>query len=212
MSGRGHQGILLANNGKLIVDLPFDGANNSTVMTDSTGRAWTVAGAAKLSTAQSVAGGSSLLLPGTTSDYISTAQTADLEFGNADFDMVGYIRPANVTTNQAIAANWHGVASNFCAWLLYLTNTGKLQLSVGYGSTNAGTPSTTSIVANVWTKVRAFRRGAALGYEINDVPDAATYNIGTNTLNSFAGEPTRVGYANGLSGFNGYIDQFQIRR
>jgi len=212
MSGRGHHGILLADGGSRIVNLPFDGPNNSTVMTDTTGRVWTPSGAAKLSTAQSFSGGSSLYLPGTTSDYISTAQTADLEFGAADFDIVAYINPANVVSNMAIAANWHGVASNFCAWLLYITNTGKLQLSVGYGTTNAGTPSATSLVANVWTKVRAFRRGTSLGYEINDVPDSATYNISTNTLNTFSGEPTRVGYANGLAAYNGYIDQFQILR
>lgn len=212
MSARGHQGILLAANPGVIADLPFDGPNNSTVFTDSTGRPWTGAGSAKLSTAQSVLGGSSLYLPGGSGDYLSTPQTTDLEFGAVDFEIEAFIRPASVTSNMCIAANWHGVAAAYCAWLLYVTAAGKLQLSVGYGAVNTGTPSTTSLVANVWTRVRAFRQGTAIRYEIGGALDTTVFNIGANALNSFAGEPTKIARAGGISNFNGYIDQFQIHR
>ena len=64
--------------------LHFDGADGSTTFTDVKGHTFTAAGNAQIDTAQSLFGGASLLLDGS-GDYIWAADSADWDFGTADF-------------------------------------------------------------------------------------------------------------------------------
>jgi hypothetical protein len=64
--------------------LHFNGADGSTTFTDETGKTWTAAGNAKLSTAQKKFGTASGYFDGT-GDYISTPGHADFHFGTGDF-------------------------------------------------------------------------------------------------------------------------------
>ena len=60
--------------------LHFNGANNSTTFTDESGKTWTPASAAKLSTTAPKLGSASGLFTAASSDYISTPASADFNF------------------------------------------------------------------------------------------------------------------------------------
>ena len=83
--------------------LHMDGANNSTTFTDNSINNFTptVFGNAKISTAQSVFGGSSLLLDGSV-DYLSYASNANFDYGTDDFTIEGWFRSTNVSLLQTI--------------------------------------------------------------------------------------------------------------
>lgn len=74
--------------------LHFDGSSGSTTITDSSpaGRTVTAAGAAKISTAQSVFGGASLINTAASSDYVHAAHSADWDFASGDFSIEALIR------------------------------------------------------------------------------------------------------------------------
>jgi len=64
--------------------LHFDGANGSTTFADESGKVWTAAGNAKISTSRSVFGGASGYFDGN-GDYISTPANADFGLGSNNF-------------------------------------------------------------------------------------------------------------------------------
>jgi hypothetical protein len=197
--------------------LHLDGANNSTTITDQTGKTWTASGTCKISTTQSKFGGASCVFDGTSFCYATTPNGTDFQFGSGDFTIEAWIYP-NANTGHVIAANWRGVNATDCAWIFYLTS-GKLQLSYGVGSTNTGTASATGVSNSVWTHVVVQRRGTAIEYYINGVKDAnsATLTSGA-VLNYYAGEPVAIGAlqisstSGGSTRFNGYIDDFRITK
>lgn len=83
--------------------LSGDGANNSTDIRDSSlnTKAVTVAGNAKISTAQSKWNGSSLSFDGT-GDYLTISSSSDLSFASGDYTVEFWIRWTALPTNQAI--------------------------------------------------------------------------------------------------------------
>jgi hypothetical protein len=114
------------NFGSVVALLHFDGTNGSTTFTDQKGNTWTAVSGAKISTAQSKFGGASLLLNGS-SDYATVPNFAGLDFGSGNFTIEGWVRPANVTSNQVIIANWYGTNPNNCAFIFYITTAGQIQ-------------------------------------------------------------------------------------
>lgn len=202
------------NWGTVVIRLPFDGTNGSTALVDAKGRTWTCFGNAQLDTTAPKYGTAAFKLDGS-GDYATTPQTADLEFGSSNFTIECWIKPNNVSSSQVILGNWKGVNATFCAYLLYITSGGKLQLSYGVGATNTGTPSSTSLVAGVWTHVVAQRNGNVVEYYINGVKDATTFAL-VGSLNSYAGEPTAIGCSSPTSGagnfFNGQIDDMRVNK
>lgn len=107
--------------------LHFNGANLSTTITDSEGtpKTFTANSGAKISTALSQYGGSSLLLNGT-SDYVSTPDSADFAFGAGDFTVEAWVRPsAAVSSLQIICGQW---GSTDLGWNLALSSGNSLVL------------------------------------------------------------------------------------
>ena len=84
--------------------LHFDGADGSNTITDATGRTWTAQGNAQLDTAQKVFGTASLLLDDA-GDYAETANSADFNVDEGDFELEMRIRPKSVSVNQYICGN-----------------------------------------------------------------------------------------------------------
>lgn len=200
--------------------LHFDGANGSAVITDQTGLAWTSQGTAPnkalLSTTKSKFGGSSLRLTGGAGCH-ADASNANFAFGSGDFTIEAWINPDNVTTDMAFLANWRGVNAASCAWIFYVTSAGKLQFSYGVGTLNTGTPTSSSISANVWTHAAVCRQGGTLSYFINGVKDSVVPSI-SGALNFYSGEPVVVGaisVESNISGslrYAGYVDEVRVTK
>ena len=81
--------------------LHFDGTDTSTTFTDETGKTWAANGDAQIDTAKSKFGGASGLFDGTT-DWISTAKSADFEFGAGDFTIEGWVDLDDISFTQAL--------------------------------------------------------------------------------------------------------------
>lgn len=198
--------------------LHFNGSSGSTTFTDQKRTGW-IRGASgtSISTAQSKFGGASLELPGNATNMIYQANHSDdgWDFGSADFTVEAWVRPDVVNKNQTIASNWYGVSAVHCAWLLYITTTGKLQLSYGVGGTNTGTPSSSGITAGVWTHVAVCRQGTTVSYYINGVKDATTYTL-TGSLNVPPSDCICIGAASPTTStqlqFDGYIDELRVTK
>ena len=150
-----------------------------------------------------------------TGDRFTTPDVPELVLGGGDFTIEAWVRPtaSALSGGRVIASNWHGVSASFCSWILYFAAGGKLQLSYGVGGTNTGTPSTTTIAADVWTHVAVCREGNVVSYYINGVKDATTFAL-VGTLNYYAGEPTVIGALSGGGGsaYIGYIDEFRLTK
>lgn len=187
--------------------LHFDAANNTTVFADEKGYNWTPVGDAKISTAQSMFGGSSLYLDGS-GDFLKVNNGGKFDFGAGDFTLEAWVRP-NSNNSNVIISNWYGQNAAFCAFIMYLTD-GKLQLSYGVGGFNGGTPSTNSVPNGVWSHVAVCRTGNVLTYYINGVQDPTKPSI-SGALNVAPGEAVAIGCLSPNTGpglyFNGYIDE-----
>lgn len=201
--------------GNVVSLMHFDGASGSTTFTDQKGNTWSAVSGAKLDTASFKFGTASLVLNGST-DYITTPNFSGLDFGSGDFTIEAWINPNNVSNNEVIIANWYGGGNPAnCAFIFYITSSGKLQLSYGVGSTNAGTPSTTGISASTWTHVAVCRQGTTVSYYINGVKDATTYTF-SGSLNIAPGPAIAIGCASPSTGpslfFNGHIDELRVTK
>lgn len=174
--------------------LHFDGGNGSTTFTDETGKTWTGNGAAQISTAQSVFGGSSLRLNG--SGTISTASSADFAYGTGDFSWECRVRFDSLTGNQYIID--HGV------------NGGTLQHygNLSYYNPSAGVLSGPTLVANTWYAIAVVRVGGLTTLRV----DGVVVSLGVDGHNYGAQKVTIGEYGGGGYRMTGYIDEFRITR
>jgi hypothetical protein len=146
--------------------LHFDGSNNSTTFTDSSlaNRTATAVGDAKISTAQSKFGGSSLLVDGD-GDYVSFPDSDDLDFGAGDFTIEAWVRLAAHPTSYAGAFQAGIVSkdsSSTSGWYLNVGGSGSesliLNLSGSDGSRQEIT-ATANLSLSTWYHVAAVREG-----------------------------------------------------
>lgn len=156
--------------------LGFDGANGSTGapgMTDESFAAHGtppvgtgVVGAAQISTARSVFGGSSLLLDGT-SAFVGFGDHADWNLSNQRFTLECRIYSTDISaTYHFIIGQWG--AAGVLGWQLWHNGTSLQFMCSDDGTTNR-TLATTTIAANTWyavavdfdgTKYRMYLNGA----------------------------------------------------
>lgn len=184
--------------------LRFDGANNSTTMTDFYGKTWTANGNAKISTTQSKYGGSSLYLDGS-GDYLTTTSgLSDFNFANGqDFTLECWVYPAN-TNSGAMMSNYVGPSSG---WSFQRRNSGYV---FAFGDGNDITASDSTI--NTWVHVAVCRSGTTLRMFINGT--VASTVTGNTTNYSSTKADFLIGGLNASIGFyfNGYIDDLRISR
>lgn len=216
MSLIAHHSAMMAGAGAVtLVDMRFEGANNSTVFTDQTGRIWTPSGAAKISTAWAASGLSSGYLDGTANTYITTPNTTEFQFGSGNFSIQFSARPAGSAAAMFVA-NWRGVNASDCAWLVQRTAAGLLGFSYGVGGVNAGFLSTGTMPLNARTDVRIERVGTSLRLYLNNVLDSTHTLVGA--LNWYTAEPIVIGAISvvavpaGSNRYNGYIDDLTIAK
>lgn len=137
-----------------------DGVDEATATVDSSSfaKSITSVGGAKLDSAQSKWGGTSMYFSGSSQRYTAPASTS-WEFGTGDFSLEAWIRPSSVSDRVIFNMGWAG--NNML--LVYITTTGKLGLYIGHANSGWVAPnSTAGVVANVWQFLSVQRSGTAV--------------------------------------------------
>ena len=175
---------------KLLVH--FDGANNSSTFTDVFGHTSIPHGSPKISTTQSMFGGSSLKL--SSSNFLQYQTGNDFKF-SGDFTVEFFLYLTGTTVG--IFDNRSSSGTGF-----YLTrDTNKIAIYTGswnYGNT---------INLNQWYHVAVSRRTSSLKVFIN-----GSINISINNSTNFTSGGCYIGglYNSSINGTTGYIDELQI--
>jgi len=196
--------------------LHFDGADASTVFTDSsTGgagspHALTANGNAQIDTAQSKFGGASGLFDGS-GDWISTPDHADFTLGSGDFTIDLWFR-RNATGTQMLAGQISSTAAAASsAWYIQCQNAGNLlNAGISNGTSFTILQSTTALpVDGLWHHVAFVRSGNTLRLFLDGVQeDTDTFigavNDGAVTLSIGRGGELNSQY------WNGWIDEFRL--
>ena len=185
--------------------LHFDGADNSTVFTDSSPFNQTVAvvtGTPKISTAMSRFGGSSLYLDGTSS--IKIPNNANLNLGTGVFTIEFWFYLLSLPSDSA--------------WILHKMGTPQQDIVITHpakklysGFLSGSSESTTAITAGVWHHVAVVRESAngVIKQYLNGLHEG-TINLSGSVDN--AGDLTIGSWFTGSNRITGYIDEFRIRK
>ena len=191
--------------------LHADGANNSTTFTDSSLNAVTVtpSGTAKISTAQSKFGGSSMLFDGTGSCKISAPASGLFDVGAGDFTISCWVRPTSFSAWQYICGRSNSSGTTYCL-ALYIYTDGKL----GFAADNSGgrwVNCATVLSINTWYHVEVCRVGNTIRVFLNGVQDGsfsitgavADYSAGKFVIGNLGEYSDSGGHP-----CYGYIDEF----
>ena len=180
--------------------LHMDGANASTVFTDSSSQGLIVGpnGDVQISTAQSVFGGASALFDGT-GDYVEISDSS-LDLGTGDFCVEGWIRFNAIADGVALVNKG---ASGTGGWSLYYYSS-VLYFGVPYvGNLVQGA---WSAATGVWYHLACTRQGTSLRLFL----DGALLDTQTDSSNITSATPCRIGQSHSGDFFNGYVDEVRI--
>jgi hypothetical protein len=184
----------------------FNGTNGSTTMTDNSKNVLvaTAVGNAKLSTAQSKFGGSSLLLDGT-GDYLTFPANSEFAFGTGNFTIECWIY-------FAAGSTYRGIFSTRATSSTSVTTNGSFGVNAENGIflwTNTFIINyTTNIGTNQWVHVALCRNGSSLKAFANGTEVGST----TYTDNLTGNLATIGANGDGSEAFNGYIDELRITK
>lgn len=185
--------------------LHFDGADNSTVFTDSSPFNQTVSvvtGTPKISTAMSKFGGSSLYLDGSSS--IKIPNNANLNLGTGVFTIEFWFYLLSLPSDSA--------------WFLHKMGTPQQDISISHpakklssGFLDSGTTSTTAITAGAWHHAAVVREtGNGDIKQYFNGSHEGTMSLSGSVDN--AGDLTIGSWFTGSNTVTGYIDEFRIRK
>jgi len=199
--------------------LHCNGSNNSTTFVDEAGKTISRGGDAKLNKDIYKFGGSSLMLNGST-DYVTTPDSSDFDFGNGDFtiDFWCYFNAFNSTTATGIFSQRSSSTSNVALYC-YIAQNADRKMYLYYttnGNTTVGGGFNTVFTAGQWYHVAIVRNGTEIGMYVNGVKEANTINVGTSTFYSSAENISIGAMKTGVSTYshwcNGYLDEFCVRK
>lgn len=186
--------------------LHFDGVNGSTTFTDaaSPSRTFTLSGSPAIWTAQSVFGGSSLHLNG--SSYLSTAASADFGVGTGDFSVELRWRPDSIGAQMILFDT--RVGGNGTGFVMYMDGSGKLVAFDGAANTPVLTGAT-SLVAATWYAVQLSRKNGTFYLFVNGALDGSV----ANATDHGSSQPLTIGTTSAGAGpATGYIDEFRFTK
>jgi Concanavalin A-like lectin/glucanases superfamily len=194
--------------------LHFDGANASTSIADSnaggSAHAWSVAGNAQISTAQSKFGFAASLYDGA-GDWVTTPDSADFTLGAGNFSIDCWVRPAANGVLYYIAGQADPTQSPaLSAWVLRRTAGNFLELLISNGSAfTTMTGATTQITAGAWWHVAAVRNGNTIALYVNGAVEAS---VGFAAAVFDSANNLRVGAGGEVASnsWNGWIDEFRL--
>ena len=186
-----------------------DGANGSTVITDSSGspKPVTAVGNTQISTAQSKFGGASIAFDGA-GDYLTLPGGAAFEFGTDSFTVELWYRPASLT-GQKVLLDTRATGLSLIAnrWIIY-TDGSSLSVAVAGAIYTSGTLSLNTwhfiAVSRSGTTTRIFLDGTQIGSNISD-----SINYGVGAARPIIGAD---GNNPNVLNINGYIDDLRITK
>jgi len=194
--------------------LKADGANDSTVFTDSSNNNLniTTSGGAKISTTQSKYGDSSAYLNGASALLIDDNDAFTF---NGDFTIEAWVYMTSTSGYRSIISQW--APSSFT----FRVDNGRPYIAYRLGTSDIGVRGTTTLVsANTWTHVAVSRAGSTIRLFVNGVQDAKT----ATAVGSFGNSTNKISVGNlltsagtydtslGWYGFAGYIDDLRVTK
>jgi len=193
--------------GSVVLSLHGDGANNSTVFTDSSGTPKTVTaiGNAKISTTQSKFGGASMYFDGS-GDYLDAGSSSALAMGTGDFTIEFWVRFDAVSQIRRLVASTLGA---FSAQDIAIRLSASNRIYAYCGGA-AGVTGSIPITTGVWYHIAMTRASDLMRIFVNGVLDGSesSPNKMTNGVRYVGGY-----YTVGTTEFhNGYIDDLRITK
>ncbi|MBU2702258.1 hypothetical protein Ga0466249_003385 [Sporomusaceae bacterium BoRhaA] len=185
--------------------LHFDGG-----ITDESGKVWTANNGTAVSTAKSEFGESSLYFNGT-SQYLTTPNSSDFDFGTGDFT-IDWWEYRTSTGGSCVAARNYNATNGYPAWLLGWVSSGVCYFyatSNGINWDAASAVSMGSIMLNSWTHYAVVRHGSTF-YTFQN---GTLISTATSSLSIYVptGTPCIGSYYSGYW-FPGYIDEFRVSK
>ena len=163
----------------------------------------TFANSAQLDTAQKQFGPSSLLVTGSTNDYISIPSSAEFGWGTGAYTIEMYIRPATAAVSGTATLADFRAAATEVAGRLYL-QAGQIRYNVN--GSDLVTSGSTVVAADNWYHVAVQKSSTTVKIYLN----GTEVGTGTDSAN-YAAKAVRFGadYA-GANGFTGHIDEIRL--
>jgi hypothetical protein len=209
----GSEYALTANTKLLITGT---GENNSTTILDSTGKTVTRYGDTKISTAQSIIGGSSIYFDGT-GDYLTLADSADWDFGTGNLTIDFWWYATSAPTYSSLIGQYYNncIAGTFELYTTSAANTYKIELNMQ----NSTWPdylliSQTAYSPNTWNHFAIVRESTTSIklYHNGIVNHSLTIPSGLQ-LNNTGAIPLTVGaQTSGLNPIFGYLSHLRITK
>ncbi len=201
----------------VVLLLPFDGIDAATSTTDESDSAHSITfnGTSQIDTAESIWGGSSLLLDGN-SDYLEITDSADFFLGSQDFTVEAWLRFNALGAGQFMCSSYENTG-NDRAWAWVMDADERVRFgwsSDGSDTLNKYVSDMPAITTGVWYHAAAVKSSGVIiqfwdGVQLTE--SAGESDAETDIFDS--SEPFRVGtiYSNGLVAFfNGHIDDFRL--
>lgn len=165
-------------------------------------------GDAKISSAVSQWGGSSISLDGT-GDYLKIPTSAQLDFGTGDFTIETWVNFNALTSNRLLLDRW--ASGNANSWQLYWRSTGtSMTFLVGASTVLLQDPNASNIVAGTWNHVAVTRSGTTVRLFVNGIVVATA----TSSLSLSSTIPLAIGMqaSTVTNPLNGYLQDVRITK
>lgn len=182
--------------GGVSIYMDFEGANNSTTITDLGPSTWACSGAAKIQTAVPLVGTSSAILTGT--DFISTPATAsNMLPPTADFDLSFVARASSWISNAGVGIYLLSVQDNSVTaagtqFAIATSLSSQLAVILSDGTTRSTIVLAGSLAINTTYEITVRRRGTTISLWANGSQiGSGTF---TGSINLPAGRSWRIGY------------------
>lgn len=199
------------NFASVVALLHMDGADASTTFTDVKGHTFTASGNAQIDTAQSKFGASSGLFDGT-GDYVSSADSADWEFGSGDFTLEFFMRLNSTSGNATLLAKINSAATDYMSFGVVRSTTSLVFYATSTGSSFDivnGVTFATGLTTGVWYHVAINRTGTAWRGYIDGVGTSLATSSSAIVNSAFS---LRIGGPSDSALFNGWIDEIRLTK
>lgn len=185
--------------------LHFDGTNGSTSFVDAApNTTWSGTGSPVISTAQSMFGGSSLYLNG--SSFLAAATPINIDLSQTDFTIEGFIYPTSISSTWVFFASWAGVSN----MVLRAFSGAGSDTRLDYNQNSTAFDSASGvIVANAWQHVAWVRKGQNVYGFVGGVLEASGTITAAQSTAGYAAEIGRNNQ-NNVWYYTGYIDEFRL--
>jgi hypothetical protein len=166
-------------------------------------------GAARVSTALSKFGGSSLYFDGS-GDYLKTPASQNFIFGSGNWTIELWVY-LNATSRQGFAAFGDG-AGSIVPWEIGVGSAGKFRLLVQpVSASQIVIDGTTTPTTGTWYHIAGVRNGSTATLYVNGISEASSSALSTTALNTVADAVVIGSYSYGFE-LNGYIDDLRITK